>query len=61
MGGDDPYDGVADFSAGLEGEPLSKPRWGGRPKNGKPAGPPPPEVVDRYERLRSWRKGPTES
>lgn len=42
---------------GLEGEPLSKPRWGGgRPKNGKPAGPPPPEVVDRYERLRSWRK-----
>ncbi len=40
---------------GLEGQPLGKPR-GARPRNGKPVAQPPPEVVDRYERLRSWRK-----
>ena len=42
-------------TVGLEGEPLGKPRWG-RPKGGKPQGVPPPEVVDRYEKLRAWRK-----
>ena len=41
--------------SGLDGEPLGRPAWG-RPKNGKPVGQPPPEVVERYERLRSWRK-----
>jgi ribonuclease D len=41
--------------AGLEGQPLGKPR-GGRPRNGKAKGLPPPEVVERFERLRGWRK-----
>jgi ribonuclease D len=40
---------------GLEGQPLGKPR-GGRPRNGRAAGQPPPEVIERYERLRGWRK-----
>jgi superfamily II DNA helicase RecQ len=35
---------------------LQKPR-AGRPRDGsKPSGPPPPEVTERYERLRAWRK-----
>ena len=42
--------------AGLGGEPLGKPK-GGRPRNGRTAQASlPPEVVERYERLRLWRK-----
>jgi ribonuclease D len=49
---------------GLEAEPLAKPRprpgGGGnaaqRFRRGGPAAPP-PEVEERYERLRAWRKG----
>src|SRR5207237_1194777 len=43
-------------ASGLAAEPPGKPR-GSRPRNGKPQqGQPPPEVVERYERLRAWRK-----
>ena len=45
---------------GLDGQPLGKPR-AGRPRNGKAQGQPPPEVLDRYERLRVWRKGRAEA
>ena len=45
---------------GLEAEPLAKPRPpvnnGQRFRRGGP-GAPPPEVEERYERLRAWRKG----
>jgi ribonuclease D len=45
---------------GLAGEPLARPRPAGgngqRFRRGGP-GAPPPEVEERYERLRAWRKG----
>jgi ribonuclease D len=40
---------------GLESEPLGRPR----PAGG--SGPPPPEVEERYERLRAWRKARAEA
>lgn len=43
--------------AGRAAEALPRPRpTGGRGPWGRSAGPPPPEVEDRYERLRVWRK-----
>src|SRR5207302_652393 len=48
---------------GLEAEPLARPRPSGngqRWRRGAP-GAPPPEVQDRYERLRAWRKGRAEA
>jgi ribonuclease D len=50
---------------GLEGEPLAKPRAGlgnngQRFRKGGP-GAPPPEVEERFERLRTWRKGRAEA
>ena len=48
---------VLAVKAGAAMESLPRPR-GGRSRSpwGKDAGPPPPEVLDRYERLREWRK-----
>ena len=47
---------------GLSQEPLARPRpnAGGRFRKGGP-GAPPPEVEDRYERLRAWRKARAEA
>jgi ribonuclease D len=47
---------------GLAAEPLAKPRPGanGRFRKGSP-GAPPPDVEERYERLRTWRKGRAET
>jgi ribonuclease D len=48
---------VEAVKAGSSAEALPRPRSGnGRGPWGKNAGPPPPEVEDRYERLRAWRK-----
>ena len=43
--------------AGMTAEPLARPRPGGdgRWRKGSPQAPP-PEVEDRYERLRAWRR-----
>jgi len=41
---------------GLEAEPLGRPRPAGDPRWRRGAGAPPPEVEERYERLRAWRK-----
>ena len=48
---------------GMEAEPPARPRPGGngqRWRRGAP-GAPPPEVEERYERLRAWRKGRAEA
>ena len=47
---------------GLEAEPLAKPRPG-PPQRWRKGGPgaPPPEVEERYEKLRAWRKGRAEA
>jgi ribonuclease D len=48
---------------GLESEPLAKPRpapSSGRFRKGSP-GAPPPEVEERYEKLRAWRKARAEA
>ena len=49
---------------GLEAEPLARPRpavvSGQRFRRGSP-GAPPPEVEERYQRLRAWRKGRAEA
>ena len=47
---------------GLEAEPLARPRPqpNGRWRKGGP-GAPPPEVEERYERLRAWRKARAEA
>src|SRR4051812_35016181 len=48
---------------GMEAEPPARPRPGGngqRWRRGAP-GAPPPEVEERYERLRTWRKGRAEA
>jgi ribonuclease D len=42
--------------AGLNGQPLGKPRNPQRQRSGRPGAPPPVEVLERYERLRAWRK-----
>ena len=47
---------------GVTAEPLGRPRPGGngRWRRGGP-GPPAPEIEERYERLRAWRKGRAEA
>ncbi len=46
---------LAAVKAGLAGEPPARPR--SQPRNGQRKGtPPPPEVAERYEKLRGWRK-----
>lgn len=55
---------LAAIKAGAESEPLPRPRPGGsngqRWRRGAPAAPP-PEVEERYERLRRWRKSRAEA
>jgi ribonuclease D len=47
--------------AGQSGAPAPRPRGGGPPwRRGAPA-PPPPEVEERYEKLRVWRKARAEA
>ena len=48
---------LAAVRAGMAAEPLARPRPGGdgRWRKGAPQAPP-PEVEDRYERLRAWRR-----
>ena len=48
---------------GLESEPLARPRPSGNGQRWRKGGPgaPPPEVEERYERLRGWRKGRAEA
>jgi ribonuclease D len=49
--------------SGSEGEPLARPRPGGngqRWRKGAPSAPP-PEVEERYERLRGWRRARAEA
>ncbi|MGZ6144091.1 MAG: ribonuclease D [Myxococcales bacterium] len=48
---------------GLASEPLARPRPSGEGQRWRKGGPgaPPPEVEERYERLRGWRKGRAEA
>src|SRR5438132_833498 len=48
---------------GLEAQPLARPRPSGDGQRWRRGGPgaPPPEVQERYERLRAWRKGRAEA
>jgi ribonuclease D len=47
--------------AGHSGAPAPRPRGAGPPWRRGPQGPPPPEVEERYEKLRAWRKARAEA
>jgi ribonuclease D len=49
---------LAAVRGGMAAQPLARPRPGGNGQRGRKGGPqaPSPEVEDRYERLRAWRR-----
>src|SRR5262249_61647865 len=46
---------------GMAADPLGRPRPAGNNGRWRHGGPPSPEIEERYERLRVWRKGRAEA